>query len=304
MTLIGDSVLYHHQGKRKGYQLVIGKNYEIADFIESLNDGTLRIKAPRVALMVGCDLVDKQECVNAGNRIERLVREILVRFSDTQFWVCSLLPRPGSPKEMDELIRRMNGTISTMCKRLQKFNDTTITYVPIHCDFLEKWKHFDNESKRMQYSTRLISQWQRYFDTKDTRCLTPMGVEMAVNSIEGCVAGNKQLFIKKRQNLPELHIQVDNVKSVDDPQVVLQARGTKAGALASKHERCKSASVKRAREKEDDVPNDCPGVSELIKTWEAKSRSATQRCELDDELGEESIVLVNIGDQSMEGSDE
>lgn len=133
LTLIGDSVLTNLKGK-KGFQIVIGSEFEVSDFVQSITCGDLIIKSEQVAIMIGADIVKTVPRVNLGRRLETLIRKIRSKNSDTKFWVSSVLPRPDKDVEFDDMIQHTNTTISAMCRRLDKYKDIEVTYVPLHQD--------------------------------------------------------------------------------------------------------------------------------------------------------------------------
>lgn len=304
MTVIADDILQHFPGRRSGYQVVVGTGLEVNDFLEALSVGDLPVKSPRVTIMVGCGMMKTGTMINMGNRLEKLINQIRIQFSDTQFWVCSILPRPKASEELDLVIKRANETISVMCKKLSKFKQILVQYVPIHVEFLEKWKHFDNKSKKMQISTRIREDWEIYFDADNTKQLTVVGIEKVIEMVERSVKGEQVKPMVKRTNLAELVVQIENTKEEGDPEISWvqeskpEASGTRAKIGGKSGIKRMTSDDRQGGENRSKKST----VSEMIQRWE---RGVTSQRDLDMELGEDSVVLVDLGDQPTEdGQDE
>lgn len=300
MTVIGDNVLQNLQGKRSGYQLVMGMDFEVKDFMESLVSKEFTIKSKRVTLMIGSNMIRLGDNINLGNRLEKLIRYILTLYEDTQFWVCSVLPRPGAVKEMDHVIRKVNVTVSHMCKKLNKEANMSVIYVPVHCEFMEQWKHFDQRSQKMQVTTEILKQ---YFSDEDTIALKPEGINKVFEIVERYVSGGKPAVMKKRQHMVNLKVEFENVRE-EDPEVTVKMDNTRSTSPVS----CKGNQgnvVGKVVTASTDRPSVAKNkVAEMIQRWENRDRTDKQVTDLDRELGEDSIVQVDLGDQYMEEEDE
>lgn len=129
-------MLGNQPGRRTGYQIVIGKEFEVQEFVQALEEGQVTIKSDQVAIMVGTDMLHLGVKINLGNRLGKLIKHIRVSNPITQFWVTSVLPRPLAGVVFDDMIQKVNKTISNMCCSLDKYKEVNVTYVPIHCEFL------------------------------------------------------------------------------------------------------------------------------------------------------------------------
>lgn len=300
LTLIGDGVLNEFPGRRSGYQVIIGNGFSVADFIKEIQDGSLKIKSERVALMIGTDMMDSKQYINLGNRLEKLVREIKIKEPDTQFWISSVLPRPDEDAGTDEMIKKVNGTVSTMCKKMWKYHDTYVKYVPMHCGFMEKWKHLDMKSGKMLVTTRIKSPWDRYFVRQYPKRLTEYGIQCALEVLEGYVRETAVVKMARVLDLPEMVVEVENVREEDDPILVLgeETAETQTGASGQTQNGAQSGQVKRRQRLEGPSKIKRSAVAKLIHRWETATTS------LDEELGEDSVVPVSLGDGSPGGSDD
>lgn len=296
MTVIGDNILKKVTHKRSGYQMVIGHDYEIKHFIEDVTTGVIKIKCKRVALLVGNNMLIPDQKVNMGNRIEKLINNIRIKHPQTEFLVSGVFPRPDKEKQMELVVKAANETIGVMCRRLAKFQQVKIKYVPLQREFLEKWRHYDNKSGKMQYSTRIISSWDKWFEPTG-RELTEMGLERVFRELERAILSDhpvKPLQVKWRADLPQVKVQISNEGEQDDE---VQFPGfempPQADGLAINNSKCEGKPQKPTDQRASGLGT----VAKMIDKWESLSQ-LSGRDAIDRELGEDSIVEVNIGDQS------
>lgn len=303
VTLIADEVIEQIQGKRKGYQIVIGKGYSLADFATDIADGSIKIKADQVVLMIGNNVPNLSSKINMGNRVAKVVQEIQAKRAKAKIWVCSLFPRILEEEQMIPSIKKANTSISTMCRKKEKFSAWKIKYVPVHCQFLEQWKHYDCESKKMQMSTRIVRPVTRYF-VPGANILNIDGVERALAAVERAMQGKERDQQQKSMERQRLLVEIDNTPSTEvqvhipfeiAPESMDQVDPENAQTGAK-------GKITVSREgKKGVVP-----VRSLIDKWEMLSQATNTDClpdPLDVELGEDSIVQVNLGDQELAGNE-
>lgn len=303
ITLIADGVLKAVNAKKKGYQMVIGADYDVSDFGNDVTNDTIKVKSNKIVLMVGNHQMEPGKSVNISKQIEKLINKLWVKKPTATVYVCSLIPQPTQETLMEPILMAANSGISQMCKRLHKYRQNTVKYIPIHQVLLEKWRHPDNTGKMLK-TTRIIQPHGKYY-TMGTDHLNMAGIEIILQQVENVIklaegehveGALDQCDLGKK---PNLIVQVDN--SPDGSVDVVMGTGTPCGLGDSKSQTRKSAtdggdrrsSSKRKAEKTQERRSK---VSKLVEKWERLSHTEQQVDSLDLELGGESIVPVDLGD--------
>lgn len=337
MTVMADGVLSDVKHKQKGLQMVIGADYEVKDFTGDVANGTIVVKANTLAVMVGNDHLRHSEGVNVNiaKQVEKLIRQVWIQQPQVQVFVSSLLPRPTQETVSQELVKKANEGISKMCRQVNKYGDTLVKYMPLHQLFLEKWRHNNEKSGKVRISTRVIQPHATYFLLGSDR-LNQVGVNLVLEKMKYYVrlaelqGSQDQVKLVDR---PGLVVQIDNSDgcTADSEDNNMQPRkavasgqklkkgGTKKsfepklkpiqGAVALNNqpalcdtsisprdeneglkERQNSGKGKTKKEKGSST------VARLVDKWEQLSQGAALD-DIDVELGGESLVTVDLGDQ-------
>lgn len=77
----------------------------------------------------------------------------------------------------------------------------------------------------MQFTTRIRTPWQKWFDVNDPRQLTKEGLELAINAIEKYIKGTGVSVIRKRNELQNLKIEIENTQQGTSSLGLPQNRG-------------------------------------------------------------------------------
>lgn len=317
MTLLADGTLTKVPEKRPGIQLVIGGGYSVGDFANSIANRTIDIKSDCVALMVGGEEMPVGQNINVGKQIERLIQQIWIVKPKAQLYVSSVIPKPTQETVTQAQVMKINGGIANMCRRLTKYSFNTVKYMPLHQEFLEKWKHTDKSGK-MRISTRVVQPHGRYFQL-GTDMLNEAGVVHLLDNLEKFVKND----LREKWPLmerPGLKVQVQNKKGTSERTTGSKKRSEEAESVGKKSVASgqggepkkpkpgqnmttelpsDSGPLRKRMKKGGELkqPTEATSVARMVDKWEKLSQSQSGVDELDVELGEESIVPVDLGDQ-------
>lgn len=313
MTLIADGVLSEGT-KQKGIQMVIGADFDVEEFGEDIRSGVLKVKSDVVALMIGNDQLKAGRPVNISKKVEKLIRQLWIVRPKAEVFVSSILPKPTQETVTEALVMKANLEMSVMCRRLAKYGKNMVRYMPLHQLFLEKWRHVDEKTGRRRVTTRVVQPHGRFY-LHGTDKLNKDGVQKVLVEIQQIIKKDRDGAMVSLMGRPGLVIQIDNdfnsnktsqhansyaksqkgdkgglrptqrwqKRSTTGDKIDTEAPGTaKNGELVKKHKTISVPSKKK--------------VSQMVDKWEQLSQGAPVE-NLDVELGEDSIVLVDLGDQ-------
>lgn len=225
---------------------------------------------------------------NVAKQVEKLINQVWIVSPRASVFVSSLVPKPTRETLMEPVVRKANYGINAMCKRLHKYRDNVVKYIPIHQLFLEKWKHTDEKSGQMLCTTRITQPHGENFII-GTDTLNLQGVKKVLKEIERNVriVEDTGKCIEDRKSLK---IEISNEKWQPD--------GSSSGSHEhssdkSKIPEGKGQAMKRKRSCLGEKEN---RVGKLVKKWEELSQTSTGMDSIDLELGGESVVQVDLGD--------
>lgn len=317
LTVMADGIVSNIKGKKKGFQLVIGDGFDVADFVQNVKNGDLVIQSNRVALILANDQVCAGLKLNIGKQIEKLIRQIWSVKPKAEVFVSTVLPKPTQETITEAMVIKANQTIATMCRRLMRYGKNPVHYVPMHLKFLEKWRCQDQVG-RSKVITRVIQPHGKWFQL-GTDKLNEAGVQLVLSELEtrmrGAVNFKQKVPLMQRQGLI---VQIDNSESgassnvgeeqnpIVDP-VVKPKKGTNAHPYEARRHKPQKGTTKAAHYTESPSKGKADmgqkqgkktqvsRVARMVDQWEQLSQGAPVE-NIDVELGEDSIVQVDLGD--------
>lgn len=345
LTVLSDGILSEIGGRHSGFQVVQATGYDVGDFIGSLADGTVKIKADVVALCVGNDQLRPGQNINMARQIEKLIRQIWIVKPTASIFVSSLMPKPTQETLTQSVVMKANKGISVMCRRLNKYETASVEYMPLHQGFLEKYKKKDERSGSVKVLTRVIQPHGIYYKI-GTDILNNSGVAFYLRSLENRVRkalGQPESSGIDLTQMPGIKVQIDN--EVGNSPVPHSGQKLKKGKLdADWHTVLEQKTRHGERKSETGLRGPCVDrgeknvkrrkmsaksstettetfghkatvkrprrhVADMVEKWEMLSQGPLSD-DIDRELGEESVVRVDLGDSpqgtkaSLRGDDE
>lgn len=312
ITVLADGVFGQVKGRISGLQLVVGVDYQIWDFTEAVKNGSIQIKSDRVAILVGNNHVERSMKINMGKQIWKLIQQIAMVKQGLVIYVCSLMVRPEDEIMLQPVIMKANNQIHNMCQKATKSGGMDVHYVPMHQEFLEKWRHFDVKSGQMRVTTRISRPHDQWFAGKKCQ-LNAEGVKRAVDTLWRAVTGEKGTPMRRVTDVADMKIMVLNeedkqdveaakaapceasiVRSETDPEAsaVGQSDSDEKGVTSEYRKRTRNKNKRSGTEPMVQVGGK---VAKLVDQWEENIRLGASDS-LDVELGEDSIVRVDLGE--------
>lgn len=312
LTVVADGTLGEIKEKIRGVQMVTGGGYTVSELVTTLANDNFTLKAPIVALVVGNQQLQAGKNVNMAKQIERLIQQIWIVKPITQIYVSSLIPKPTQETVTQAVLIKANEGIGKMCRRLSKYGQNIVKYMPLHLEFLEKWRHVDEVTGKRLNTTRIRQ---------------PHSESFLLGSDQPNEAGAERLldalvrFIKEDQQeklpLPDragLRIQIDNGliserrerKWKDGQEKVESAQGkkpkkSKVLVESSREDLVHNLELEKGTKEKETVAKG-GSVAQMVSKWEQLSQGPLALDDIDLELGEESIIPVQLGD--LEDEDE
>lgn len=317
LTVMMDGSWIRAEHRRRGCQLVIGEGYEIGDFLNDVSSKKIQLKGDAVALMVGNEQLQIGKQVNISKQIEKLIRQIWVVKPVVDVYVSSVLPRPTQETMTQALVMKVNVGIATMFRRLDKYGQGPVRYVPLHQHLLEKWKHSDEKSGKMRKSTRIIQPHGLYYEL-GTDILNAEGVRRILDKLEEFVIRDRRgkedtsVAGSSLMQQPGLVIQIRNDRQADETE---QLKGLVQSAKPGKGKKACKASHRQTTHDKTKIPLNRAAaqvgqertrmqktgdaeknrkVSKLVDKWEQLSQGLAAG-DIDLELGQDSVVQVDLG---------
>lgn len=313
--------------------MVIGKGYDVADFTNELANGNVIVKCQHVALVVGNEQDMVGTNVNMARQIERLIRQVWIVKPTAQVFVSSVMPRPTKETVTQSVVMKTNEGVAKMCRRLNKYGQSSVRYMPLHQNFLEKWKHMDMKSGKMLITTRVKQPHGLYFGL-GTDFLNQTGAQLFLDRLEESVKFHLERPAKSLEQQQGLVVQIENEWATpmqkadhlgDDSQKSEKVQSGSAGREVTEGEfgvnhkenrglagrqlkkaekptvqtcgrPCDTPVVKKRKKEQAEIKNPNK-VSQMVDKWEQLSQGRPPLDDLDLELGEESVVRVDLGDQ-------
>lgn len=337
LTVLADGILTEVRDKHPGFQLVQATGYGVKDFVDGLANGTIHIRSSAVALCVGNEQLIPGCNINIARQIENLIRQIWILKPTMPVLVSSLLPKPTQETLMQPLVVKNNQGISAMCRRLNKYGTATVTYMPLHQGFLEKHKYKDEKTGVMKVTMRVIQPHGIFFKL-GTDLLNVDGIAFYLAALEekaahslgrparpgldvGKLRGLRVQIVNDTLEESQSHLgQKLNKGLMDAQRHPLSEQKPKpgecgqqgpCGAKQTQGKRKKSSDVlemeaggqiDRQNKKKVPVKEGKRKVAGMVEKWERLSQGPSID-DIDRELGEESIVRVNLGDEPSEVMD-
>lgn len=224
----------------------------------------------------------------------------------------SVLPKPTRETLTEALVMKINAAVASMCRRMSKYGKNRVYYMPLHQYLLEKWSHKDDKSGKMRKTTRIIQPHGRFYRI-GMDVLNSDGVNMIVSRIVDYVweKQDKNVVLMER---PGLIVEIDNSSGSEQAarrgesrpsQVVKSDKGRILSVEGGRRQKPKSERGQMLQCKEvaksGREAGVCKGkkesqVTRLVDKWEKLSHGQSVS-DLDLELGRESVVRVDLGDQ-------
>lgn len=300
---MSDGILNEIKEKQKGIQMIMGIDYMVNDFVAAIANGNVQIKADIIALVVGNEQVQVGKNLNMAKQVERLIQQIWIVKPITQIYVASVIPKPTQETLTQAIVMKANAGLSKMCGRLTKYGQNLVKYMPVHQEFLEKWKHVDEKSGKMLKTTRICQPHSRFY-LMGTDKLNLKGAIKVLDMIKEFIQADqeKRSPLETRPNL-KVHIDIANTSGQEGS--VSSTCGTAQGLNESKKskrfsddddEKNSAMTFKKKRKSETATGNK---VAKMVDKWEQLSHLSQGLSAADDidlELGEASIVPVKLGD--------
>lgn len=287
LTVIADGIWTGLRERTKGLQTVVGTDYHINAFVSNIASGIIRIKAKNVALLVGNEQLAVGMTSNLAKQMEKLVRQICIAEPLATIFVSSVFPKPTQETVTQALVMKTNEKIGQMCRKLTKYGHNIVKYMPLHQHVLEKWRHTDHKSGKMRISTRIVQPHGKYFVLGTDR-LNQEGLDMITQNMLAFVRVELQLRAPLIER-PHLKVQIENDTVVPKNSV----RKESGGKNASRKDRRFSPLTGPKRKNEG---KNMGRVSRMVDKWEQLSQGPVVD-DIDLELGEDSVVQVDLGDQ-------
>lgn len=320
MTVLADGVLSEVQGRRRGFQLVIGAGYDVSDFNAELSSGRVVIKSDMVTVMVGNQQLEDDRSLNMSRQIEKLIKQIWICRPTCVVGVSSLLPKPTQETLYQAVIMKNNANISAMCKRLTKYGINTVKYIPVHQIYLETVKHKDEVTGKQRIIRRVAQPHAKFFKIASD-LLNETGVDYWFREVVRHMSQFSASAAPSQDPLrgrPSLTVQIDNELSEPESSGKCHSVTSQKGSVADPGYKLKkgkressdsSLQVKPKKGKTSTEPEHIGKsklkVRTLVDKWERLSQGPSSDA-IDVELGKESIVRVDLGDQAslMDSVDE
>lgn len=309
LTVIADGILTRITEKQKRCQLVLGTGFDVADFVNDVANGRITIKTDVVCLLVGNDQWRPGTNTNMAKQIEKLITQVWIKRPTARIYVSSLMPRPTQETVSEALLIKMNGGIAAMCRKLTKFGKNTVKYMPLHQSCLEKWKHYDPKSKKMQISTRIVQPHGKFFEI-GTDILNKAGATVLFQRMKEIVIRDLMPLESEAQPLkdrPGLVMVIENdqcstssegkKRSLSHEEEVVEPSTSEVGNKRMKERLDTEMGPPVGVKKPNNLKKVVPGmVAHMVDRWEQLSQG-TLADDIDLELGQENVVPVDLGDQ-------
>lgn len=319
MTVLADSVFGEINSKKTGVQMVVGADYTIWDFVQAVKDGSVRLKSPNIGLLIGNNHIKRNMQLNMGKQVGKLVEQIAITRRDATIYVCSLMVRPDDELGLQQVVIRANKQIHGMCQEMTKRRQIDARYVPLHQEYLEKWKHFDVKSGQMRITTRISRPYSQWFMGIGCK-LNQEGIDRAMTTLWRAVTGEIGMPMRKVTEVDELQIKVlreEQKESSTCGERLLMGAAAKMdpGDSVNTHNKFPLVRSKEMAEQDSTLPDEkivagrkrtCEQgsreplkkgkVAALVGMWESKTVTAVTTDRLDVELGKESVVKVDLGE--------
>lgn len=303
LTVLMDGVMEDIGGPQKGVQMVVGAGYDVRQFLNDIAGGVIKLKADNVALLLGNEQIKPGVNVNLGKQVERLIQQIWISRPTAEIFVSGVLPKLTQETLTESLVMKVNYTVASMCRRLNKYGKNRVYYMPLHQHLLEKWSHKDVKSGKMRKTTRIIQPHGKFYRV-GTDNLNKTGADMIMSRVMDFVRG-KQQPNATLMDRPGLIVQIEN------PEYSRESR-VSTPSMAGKSDKVKIPPNGGGHRQEPKVGSGVGNqgavttaksdgsqrgkVSRMVDQWEKLSQGPGGD-DLDLELGGESVVRVDLGDQ-------
>lgn len=286
------------------------ENYRVQEFLMDFKSGKIKPEGKFLVLAVGKAHVNMEVEGNVGRQIARMLQAIATKQKEEMaFYVCGVIPWPRHEDTVRRRLMQVNTSIGVECRNLVKFKGLDVTYIPVHQAFLEKWKTLDDKSNKVISINRVKRPIHTYYKLDG----------LTLN------AGGRKLFRTLMWEGLKLEPPVvrkipivwdrERIQVICNETEEKEELGNHAPVVAippdlESEKRGDTATLNRKRGSEASVEQDgkklrrgdsVPGgrVSDLIQVWETRQNASAES--LDVELGEDSIVQVNLGDGENDG---
>lgn len=309
MTILADQVLAGVTERHKGMQIVVGFDYDVWDFTEALKAGTIELKSHNIGLLVGNNHIKRDMKINVGKQIYKLLQRLAMVKPRASVFVCSVMVRPDDEELLTPVVIRANQTIHAMCQKMSRSGSLDVKYVPLHQEYLEKWKHFDIKAGKMRMTTRISKPHDKYFVGKGCQ-LNHEGIDRAFQTLKRSVSGELGPPMKVVMDVPSLKVCIsgESVTETDTEAVSVNSDNAeeKMGNTGVSDRPSGTVGVIGGQQKSEKRKSQSPSlegqkgkVSKMVSKFERRQLALDH---LDLELGGESVVAVDLGDRLDESS--
>lgn len=295
LTLMADGILRKIDCKHPGVQLVIGADYTVSEFSNDVANGVIRVKGNSLALMVGNDNLTVGKNVNIAKQIEKLIRQVWIIKPNVEVFVSSVMPKPTQETASQALVMKVNEGIANMCRKLNRHVEQLVKYVPLHQHLLEKWKHTDLKSGKMLVSTRIQQPHGKWF-ILGSDIPNKAGAEMLLEKMQQFITDGSTTRVEgAHENMIQTRAEAKGKsakrKAPSDESMSAEG-GSKSSSVSPQ-----AASATRSQDHRQVIQKS--KVARMVDKWEQLSQGPLPD-KLDLELGEESVVRVDLGDLPLE----